>query len=126
MPTPNAQVTFTDLSSSTDGSINSWHWDFGDSKTSDVQSPPPHVYAQGTYKVTLTVKTSTGLKGTIAQSIDVYPATMKAQPTTYGVETPLSASNISLTSTIIVAAIIVAAVAITIYLKHARTSSKKE
>src|SRR5690606_14033088 len=49
-------VTFSDRST---GAI-SWHWDFGDGTSSDVQNPPAHHYSQkGAYKVTLTVKSST-------------------------------------------------------------------
>jgi PKD repeat protein len=46
-------VTFTDLSTSYDG-ITSWLWDFGDGDTSTEQNPT-HIYAEGTYTVSLTV-----------------------------------------------------------------------
>jgi subtilisin family serine protease/subtilisin-like proprotein convertase family protein len=42
------------------GSIESWHWDFGDGTTSDVRQPS-HVYAAaGEYEVTLTVTDDDG------------------------------------------------------------------
>jgi len=44
-------VNFTDQST---GSITSWSWTFGDGGTSTAQNPS-HVYAQGTWTVTLTV-----------------------------------------------------------------------
>jgi DNA-binding beta-propeller fold protein YncE/PKD repeat protein len=44
----------------TDGSVKSWHWDFGDGGTSDEISPE-HVYAQvGSYTVRLTVVDNEG------------------------------------------------------------------
>jgi len=45
---------FNDLSVSTEGSIDSWEWDFGDGRFSD-EKDPAHVYEQGgNYQVTLT------------------------------------------------------------------------
>ncbi len=39
----------------------SWHWDFGDGSTSDLQSPPPHVYKNvGSYTVSLAVRNMHG------------------------------------------------------------------
>lgn len=46
-------VNFTDLAASSDG-IVSWFWDFGDGENSSTQNPS-HVYAEGTYTVSLTV-----------------------------------------------------------------------
>jgi len=55
-PNPDRTCTFTDQSGDEDGSIASWHWDFGDGQSFDGQSPPPHTYAAaGEYHVTLTV-----------------------------------------------------------------------
>ena len=48
----------------------SWQWDFGDGQTSNLQSPPPHVYSNpGTYTVKLT--TSDG-----ATTSDATPVTI--------------------------------------------------
>ena len=50
-------VQFTDAST---GYPVSWHWDFGDGTTSDMQSPP-HIYQNsGKYTVTLTVTNPRG------------------------------------------------------------------
>ena len=50
-------VQFTDLSQ---GDISSWHWDFGDGATSDIQNPV-HVYEiVGTFNPRLTIKNSLG------------------------------------------------------------------
>lgn len=54
------EVTFTDTSVDTDGTIASWDWDFGDTNTSTEQHPV-HTYAtSGTYTVTLTVTDNDG------------------------------------------------------------------
>lgn len=55
-PTPFA-VQFTD--SSTGDGITSWFWAFGDTATSNVQSPVHTYTTAGTYTVTLTVTNST-------------------------------------------------------------------
>src|SRR5208337_5051393 len=50
-------VQFTD---SSHGYLLSWHWDFGDGNTSDLQDPP-HIYPNnGYYTVTLTVSSAYG------------------------------------------------------------------
>ncbi|MEO8088634.1 MAG: PKD domain-containing protein, partial [Bacteroidota bacterium] len=51
---------FADQSTSTDGTISGWLWDFGDGDVSTAQNPN-HDYTQaGTYPVTLTVVSSNG------------------------------------------------------------------
>jgi len=49
-------VYFTDIST---GSPTSWSWNFGDGQTS-TQRNPSHLYAAGTYTVTLTATNSAG------------------------------------------------------------------
>jgi len=53
-------VQFTDDSTSTNGAITTWLWEFGDGTTSALPSPT-HTYSVGTYTVKLTV---TGPGGT--------------------------------------------------------------
>ncbi len=48
-------VTFTDTSSDSDGSIMAWSWDFGDGNSAAVQNPSHTYVAGGTYTVALTV-----------------------------------------------------------------------
>jgi PKD repeat protein len=53
---PPRAVQFTDLS---EGSPDSWEWDFGDGVTLDIYQNPVHVYtATGTYTVSLTISKS--------------------------------------------------------------------
>jgi len=54
------EVTFTDASTDSDGTIASWLWDFDDTNTSTSQNPV-HTYASaGTYTVRLTVTDNDG------------------------------------------------------------------
>jgi len=46
---------FTDQSTDSDGTIDTWYWDFGDGNTSTAQNPSHTYAADGTYDVTLTV-----------------------------------------------------------------------
>ncbi|NOQ32887.1 MAG: PQQ-binding-like beta-propeller repeat protein [Methanosarcinales archaeon] len=50
-------VAFTDESSGYD--VTEWEWDFGDGDNSTEQNPS-HIYAEGTYSVSLTVTNATG------------------------------------------------------------------
>ena len=69
-------VQFYDASTSY---IVSWHWDFGDGTTSDMQSPP-HIYQKaGSYTVSLTVKSVRGQDQIIRSNFIV--AGMQASPT---------------------------------------------
>lgn len=66
-------VTFSDLSSDSDGSIVSRTWRFGDGTTSTTASPVKTYTAEGIYSVTLTVTDDDGATGT-------YTARVKAGP----------------------------------------------
>lgn len=68
--TSDLDVVFTDQSSDPDGSIMSWHWDFGDGTSSSVQYPA-HTYVAGSYTVTLTVTDDNGETDIATQSIIV-------------------------------------------------------
>ncbi|MBI3501166.1 MAG: PKD domain-containing protein [Bacteroidetes bacterium] len=66
-------TNFTDQSTSSTGTINSWNWNFGDGNTS-IQQNPVHTYtASGTYTVTLTVTDNSGCTSTITNVITVNP-----------------------------------------------------
>ena len=60
-------VQFTDQSTSGQGAITSWSWDFGDGATSD-QPSPSHVYSQtGYFNVTLKVMNSGGCSNAVGK-----------------------------------------------------------
>lgn len=64
-------ATFTDNSIDSDGSVEAWAWDFGDSTTSTDQNPS-HTYTAGkTYTVTLTVTDDEGASGSVSQDVTV-------------------------------------------------------
>ncbi|MGC8866449.1 MAG: PKD domain-containing protein [Bacteroidales bacterium] len=64
---------FTDQSTSINGSITQWLWNFGDGNGSNLQNPV-HTYPfAGTFNTTLTVTDATGCQATIIQPVDVLP-----------------------------------------------------
>ncbi|WP_024891265.1 PKD domain-containing protein [Luteimonas huabeiensis] len=63
-------VSFTDTSTD-DGSIVSWNWDFGDGTTSTEASPVKTYDAAGAYAVALTVADDEGNTGTRSQTVEV-------------------------------------------------------
>lgn len=66
-------VQFTDLSSSTGGTINTWNWNFGD-LTSGIIQNPLHLYAtQGLYNVKLVFTTDKGCKDSTTKQVRIYP-----------------------------------------------------
>ncbi len=64
-------VAFTDASEDRDGTIEAWHWDFGDGETSSEQNPTHTFTRVGTFQVTLTVTDDGGLQSTRAFPIQV-------------------------------------------------------
>lgn len=64
-------VQFEDHSSSTEGEIITWEWNFGDGNTSTEQSPEHEYNEPGIYDVTLTIATEDGCTATITQHICV-------------------------------------------------------
>ena len=70
----NQLVNFTDLSSSPNGTINQWEWDFGDG-FSGTQPNVSHIYGQtGTFSVSLLVKTNNGCQQTTTKSVNIFPS----------------------------------------------------
>ncbi len=64
---------FTDNSTLTSGSINSYNWSFGDGNTSTQQNPTNLYVADGTYPVTLMVVTDSLCSDTVTQTAIVHP-----------------------------------------------------
>jgi gliding motility-associated-like protein len=67
-------VFFTDLSTVTSGTVNSWSWSFGDNGTSSSQDPGHFYTAPGTYTVQLIVASSFGCIDTITQNVTAQPS----------------------------------------------------
>ncbi len=73
-PCQNMATQFTDLSTVTGTTIDTWDWDFGD-LSGDVIQNPSHVYAtSGIFNTTLIVTTIQGCSDTITLPVDVHPA----------------------------------------------------
>lgn len=71
-PLVNQWITFDGRSSSDpDGTIVSWHWDFGDGSTASGDRVAKRYSAAGTYTVTLTVTDNRGATGSTSQPITV-------------------------------------------------------
>jgi PKD repeat protein len=64
-------VDFTDESSSSDGSINSWKWDFGNGQSSTNENPSVTYSSAGSYLVTLTVGDNAGNEASRQKTISV-------------------------------------------------------
>jgi outer membrane protein assembly factor BamB len=65
-------IQFSDISFDPDGTIVSWHWDFGDgSGTSTDQNPTYSYNDNGTYDVTLSVTDNDGLTDTDTKKITI-------------------------------------------------------
>ena len=75
----NDTVYFTDLSSSPNGIISIWHWDFGDGIDITITAPDnpdvSHIYTNGgIYAVTLTVTDSDSCENMIEKQVEVVPS----------------------------------------------------
>ena len=64
-------VTFTDASTDSDGSIVSWSWDLGDGNTSTAQNPTHTYGAFGSYSVSLLVTDDAGSTGAVTQTVTI-------------------------------------------------------
>jgi PKD repeat protein/subtilisin family serine protease len=64
-------VTFTDASSSPNGSVTAWSWDFGDSSSATSQSPVHTYNAAGSYIVTLTITDNAGESDIYSETVTV-------------------------------------------------------
>jgi PKD repeat protein len=70
-PTAGKKISFKDASIDTDGTIESFTWDFGDGKTSTKQNTSHTYISSGKYNVTLTVIDNGGKNNTYSVVINV-------------------------------------------------------
>jgi PKD repeat protein len=84
-------VTFTDSSSSCNGTISQWQWDFGDGTTSTSQNPQHNYPAAGEYNVRLTITDNNG--NSISRGRRVVIAGL-VQPVDLGSDTTMCFGNI--------------------------------
>jgi PKD repeat protein len=67
------QATFTDTSTDTDGTVDSWSWDFGDGNSSTSQNPVHNYSSYNTYSVSLTVTDDDGVTDNHTADVTVAP-----------------------------------------------------
>lgn len=66
-------TTFTDSSTTTSGTLNSWNWNFGDGSSNNFTQNPPHQYSSaGNHNVTLIVQNTFGCSDTTTKNVTVY------------------------------------------------------
>lgn len=64
-------IAFTDNSTSSNGPITTWFWDFGDGTSSTVQNPVHSYNSPGNYVACLTIGTSLGCQSTFCDSVSI-------------------------------------------------------
>ena len=67
-------IDFIDLSTSVNGDIFSWEWDFGDGSSSTESDPSYGYTSPGTYTITLIVLSDIGCSDTVSHDITIYDA----------------------------------------------------
>jgi PKD repeat protein len=71
-PTVMDTVVFNDSSTDPDGSVISWHWEFGDGSSSDEQNPSHRFADKGNYTITLAISDNYGSKDALASILVVF------------------------------------------------------
>jgi hypothetical protein len=69
------KITFTDMSTSCDGTVTEWTWNFGDGQTSSEQSPTHNYTEPGDYDVMLTIKDNFGSMQPVLMGVSVAAVT---------------------------------------------------
>ena len=72
-PNRNQNISFSDESYDSDGTLVSWKWDFGDGNSSSEKNPIHQYIKTGTYQVTLTVKDNNDSNSEITKNILISP-----------------------------------------------------
>ena len=68
----NNPTQFNDLSTSPNGAVTAWSWDFDDGYSSNDQNPTHTYLASGDYDVSLSITDEAGCTNTVIQPITVY------------------------------------------------------
>jgi len=90
---------FTDLSTTTSGTISTWDWDFGDATTSIAQNPTHTYLGDGSYNATLIAGGSNGCYDTISIPVLVNPVPIaNFEPTVLCENTPVVFNDLSFLS----------------------------
>lgn len=72
---PGTPTLFIDQSTSPNGNIVAWNWNFGDGSSVDSNSAPTHIFQlPGTYPVQLIITNSIGCKDTLMQTVSTLPS----------------------------------------------------
>ena len=66
-----SNVSFTNSSTTTNGAINSWLWNFGNGQTSTAANPTTNYPTAGTYTVSLIATTSHGCTDTLSGTVSI-------------------------------------------------------
>lgn len=107
------EVSFTDLSTDSDGTVVSWSWDFGDGNSSTAQNPVHTYGAAGDYDVMLTATDDQGTSDSTMQTITVTAGTdptsggftetdidlARRQIIIYTIEVPAGAESLEISTT---------------------------
>ena len=68
-----SDVFFVNTTSNTDNSTNTFHWDFGDGTTSNIENPKHQYASRGDYDVQFSFSSSLGCNYSMTQSIKINP-----------------------------------------------------
>jgi len=69
----NEAINFTDQSTTQEGTIDQWEWDFGDGQTSSEQNPENVYVSDGYFSVILTVTNTNGCTASYTSEVTVSP-----------------------------------------------------
>ena len=69
----NSDTGFINTTSNTDNTTNSFHWDFGDGTTSDLENPKHQFASKGDYNVRFSFSNSLGCSYSITKTIKINP-----------------------------------------------------
>jgi PKD repeat protein len=102
-PTTDNTIQFTDQSTDNDGTIVSWHWNFGNGTTSTLKNPTRKYSNPNTYAVVLTVTDNGGASDaenkliTVTSVMPKVPTSLSISPSSFTIQ---NGSSTTLTATL--------------------------